>query len=73
MWQGWITWGSAWELPALGPSHFVFLPAHPTQWDFSKDNGTTGLWEGKARGYHETTDGSVSNFIVSSPDPSARR
>lgn len=44
------------HLCSFGPSQFVFLPAHsvfrpalPTHGHFSKENGSVGLWEGKAR------------------------
>lgn len=46
-------------LCSFGPSQFVFLPAHsvfppalPTHGHFSKENGSVGLWEGKARCCH---------------------
>lgn len=65
MWWGGTSRGSTWELPALGPSHFVL-----SQWDFSR---LMAPWvSGKARP-GVTTDGSVNSSIISSPHPSAGR
>lgn len=68
---GGTAWGRAWQLPALGPAHFGFCPAHPTQ--RGPFQGQWHLWEGQARCYHEGTEDSVNSFIASCPAPSARR
>lgn len=53
------------ELPALVPSHSGCpSPSFSPREDFSKDSGTLGLWESKARCSHEATDGSVNSFIT---------